>query len=258
VTESTVGGGSVPTSRAAPADVRGPVAAPKTLAVLYFDNHTGDPDYDALGRGVAAMMITDISGVEGVRVVERERLQDLVKEMDAQRSRYFDSTTAVKVGQLAGAEYVVTGAFASVKPRIRIDTRVIRVETGEIVKAARVTGEEERFFELQQKLALQLTDDLELALSPEEQEKLRARQERNRIDHLRIMHGIARALALFDGGDYAGALLTMGPVMRESPGATVVSATYAVVQRRAAAKTETAVKDKVNQGLKGLINKRWP
>jgi TolB-like protein len=232
--------------------------APKTLAVLYFDNNTGDADYDAVGRGLAAMMITDLAAVDGVKVVEREHLQDLVKEMEAQHSRYFDSTTAVKVGKLAGAEYVVAGALAAVKPRVRIDTRVVRVETGEIVKTARVQGDEEKFFELQQKLAKQLTDDLGLALSPEDQERLRQRQERNRIDRLRTINGVARALAQFDGGDYAGALLTMGPVMRDSPTATVVTSTYAVVQRRAAAKTENAVKDKVNQGLKGLIKKKWP
>jgi TolB-like protein len=235
-----------------------PLVAPKTLAVLYFDNHTGDPNYDALGRGLAAMMISDISGVEGVRVVERERLQDLVKEMDAQRTRYFDSTTAVKVGRLAGAEFIVTGAITAVKPRIGIDTRVMRVETGEIVKTAQVHGDEEKFFELQQKLAKRLTDDLELALSPEAQEQLRQRQERNRIDRLRTISGVANALAQFDRGDYAGALLTMGPVMRDSPTATVVTATYAVVQRRAQAKAENSLKEKANTGLKGLINKKWP
>ena len=50
----------------------------------------------------------------------------------------------------------------------------------------------------------------------------------------------------------------MGPVMRESPGTTVVSATYSLVQRRAALKTENALKDRVNKGLGGLIKKRWP
>lgn len=240
---------------------RPPHAAPepKTLAVLYFDNNTGDVDYDALGRGIAAMMITDLAAVDGVKVVEREHLQDLVKEMDAQHSRYFDSTTAVKVGKLAGAEYVVTGALAAVKPRIRIDTRVVRVETGEIVKTAKVQGDEEKFFELQQKLARQLTDDLGIALSPEAQERLRQRQEQNRIDRLRTLNGVARALAQFDGGDYAGALLTMGPIVRESPTTTVVASTYTLVQRRAQAKTENAVKDKVNKGIRGLIGKKkWP
>ena len=54
---------------------RTPREAPKTVAVLYFDNNTGSADYDAMGRGVAAMLITDLSGVPEIRLVERERLQ---------------------------------------------------------------------------------------------------------------------------------------------------------------------------------------
>ena len=35
-------------------------AAPKkNVAVLYFDNYTGKPDYDPLGKGIASMMISD-------------------------------------------------------------------------------------------------------------------------------------------------------------------------------------------------------
>ena len=43
---------------------------------------------------------------------------------------------------------------------IRIDTRVIRVSTGEIVKTAKVTGDEKKFFDLQQKLSKELLDGL--------------------------------------------------------------------------------------------------
>mgnify|MGYP003297987318 CR=1 FL=1 len=32
----------------------------KTVAVLYFDNNTGRSDYDPLGKGIAAMMISDL------------------------------------------------------------------------------------------------------------------------------------------------------------------------------------------------------
>ena len=35
-------------------------AAPKTVAVLYFDNYTGKPDYDQLGKGISSMMISDL------------------------------------------------------------------------------------------------------------------------------------------------------------------------------------------------------
>jgi TolB-like protein len=60
-------------------DAQRPDAAPrKTVAVLYFDNHTGRSDYDPLGKGLASMMISDLSSVEQIQLGERERLQDLV------------------------------------------------------------------------------------------------------------------------------------------------------------------------------------
>ena len=125
------------------------VAAPrKTVAVLYFDNHTGKSEYEPLGKGISAMMISDLSSVQEIQLVERERMQDVVKEMEKQRTPYYDSTTAVKVGRMMGAQYIVVGAFAALQPKMRIDTRVVRVETGEIVKTAQVTGDEQNFFDL--------------------------------------------------------------------------------------------------------------
>ena len=115
-------------------------AARKTVAVLRFDNNSGNADYDPLGKGIAAMMITDLSSVEAVQVGERERMQDLVGEMQMQQSKLFDPKTAVQLGKLVGAEYVVTGALMALDPKLRIDTRVIRVSTGEIVKTAKRTG----------------------------------------------------------------------------------------------------------------------
>ncbi|MDB4891704.1 MAG: hypothetical protein JWL61_3559, partial [Gemmatimonadetes bacterium] len=42
------------------------LAPKKTVAVLYFDNHTGKPDYDPLGKGMAAMMISDLGSVQEI------------------------------------------------------------------------------------------------------------------------------------------------------------------------------------------------
>ena len=80
-----------------------PSAAPKkTVAILYFDNYTGSSDYDPLGKGISSMMISDLSVVQEIQLVERERMQDLIKEMELQHTKYFDSTTAVKVGTNGG------------------------------------------------------------------------------------------------------------------------------------------------------------
>ncbi|MEP7380529.1 MAG: CsgG/HfaB family protein [Gemmatimonadota bacterium] len=230
------------------------LASRKTVAVLAFDNNTGDAQYDHLGKGMATMMTTDLSSVDDIQLLERERLADVTKEIDAQHSSYFDSTTAVKVGRLAGAQFIVTGAFVAVQPQIRIDTRVIRVETGAIVKTAKVTGKEDDFFELQQRLARQLVKDLDVALTPEGEAKLDARQRANRVDDLDAVVGMSNAISLSDAGDYAGALTRMAPVVAKYPNSVVVKVTYAEMKRRAASST----KDKAKSKLNGLIKRRWP
>ncbi len=227
----------------------------KTVAVLYFDNHTGRSDYDPIGKGIATMMITDLSSVPEIQMVERDRLQDLVKEMDNQGTKYFDSTTAVKVGKIAGAQYVVVGALAALQPNIRIDTRVVNVETGAIVKTAQVTGQEDQFFELQQKLSQKLIDGLALALSPEEQQALKEKQEQNRINELSTILNFSQALWYQDRGDYVNAVLKMEPVVRAAPGSLIVKMTYDEMKRRAAAKLQEKASEKIKSGIGKLFGR---
>ena len=53
------------------------VAARNTLAVLYFQNRTGQSSLDPLQKGLTLMLITDLSAVKGLQIVERIKLQAL-------------------------------------------------------------------------------------------------------------------------------------------------------------------------------------
>ena len=227
----------------------------KTVAVLYFDNYTGKADYDPLGKGIASMMISDLGVVPEIQLLERDRIQDLLKEMELSRTRLFDSTTAVKVGRLSGAEYVVVGAFATVQPQMRIDTRVVRVGTGEIVKTAQVVGKEDAFFDLEQQLAARLIDGLGVALSPEAKERLRAKQEANRIDAATTVVAFSKALTLYDKGEYVDAGSAMAPAMRASPNSELVQSLYGEIRKRAAAKAAAGAKDRIKAGIGGLLKR---
>ncbi len=231
-------------------------AAPrKTVAVLYFDNFTGRADFDPLGKGIASMMISDLSAVPEIQLLERDRIQDLVKEMELQHTKFFDSTTAVKVGRMSGAEYIVVGSFAALQPRMKIDTRVVRVETGEIVKTAQVTGDDDKFFELQQRLASDLVNGLGLALSPEGQQRLAAKQEQNRVDALSTMVTFSRALAQYDKADFSGAVETMAPALQASPRSMFIRSAFDEMKSRATASATQKAKDKIKSGLGGLLRR---
>lgn len=240
---------------AASSPERVPRAPKKTVAILYFDNYTGKSDYDPLGKGISSMMISDLSVVPEIQLVEREHMQDIVKEIDLQHTKYFDSTTAVKVGKMLGAEYIVTGAFASLQPNMRIDTRVVRVETGAIVKTAQVTGDQDKFFDLEQALADKLIDGLGVALSPEDHEKLLAQERANRVDALSTMAGFSRSLALYDRGEYVDAAQQMAPVLKAAPNAMFIRVAYSEMKKRAATSATDKAKEKVKAGIGGLIKR---
>jgi TolB-like protein len=245
--------GAAPRSRP-PVESAGEFRA-RTLAVLNFDNNTGRTDYDAMGRGLAAMMITDLSASPDLRLVERERMQDVLKEQEMQRSRMFDSTTAVKAGRLLGAEFIATGSIAAAAPELRIDLRVIRVETGQVVKAARVTGPEDKLFDLERELADHVLEDLDIALSPESEALLRKRQEANRELGVSSFKALSNGLAAMDAGDYVTAAERFQPLVMKAPGSMLVELAYGEAKRRAALAARQSAKKKAGDALKGLFKK---
>ena len=93
--------------------------ARNTVALTYFDNHSGDPSFDALGHGLADMLITDLSRCHP-RIVQRSRLSDIMEELGLSDSSFVDPTTAAQLGQGLGATLIVTGSFTTIAPQMRI------------------------------------------------------------------------------------------------------------------------------------------
>jgi TolB-like protein len=139
---------------AAPQDVR------PTIAILDFDIGATigqDPeDYQALRRGLAGMTISELAANPGVRVVERAQIQAILQEQDLARSDRIDQTTALRVGRLLNARYMVTGTLYDVRGQFRIDARLFDVETSQILQTRRVNGRLDNIFELVTQLAGQL------------------------------------------------------------------------------------------------------
>lgn len=227
----------------------------RVVAVLRFDNNTGDQQYDHLGRALSSMTISDLSVIERIQLVERERLEELLAELDLQQSGYVDPESARSVGMIIGAEYVVAGAFVTVEPDMRLDTRIDRVETSEIVTTAEVTGHRESLFDLQQRLADQLIEGFEIVLTEEERERLRAQQEANRIDDLDAYVAYSNALCLLDYGAYAEALEAIQEAQRLAPGSQIVRATMGSLRERAEEEARDRVEQEARSRIGGLLGR---
>src|SRR4026209_768208 len=86
---------------------------PPTVAVSYFDNNTGQAALAPLAKGLADMLITDLAAVPGIQIVEREKLNQALAELQLSRSKFIDPATAQKLGRGLAARYPPTGGRAS-------------------------------------------------------------------------------------------------------------------------------------------------
>lgn len=136
-----------------------------TVAVLYFGYGGKTPEMEVLRKGLAQMLISDLSGYGTVRLVERERLQEILEELDLAQSARFDAATVAQVGKLLGAQYLVMGDYFDLMNNLRVDARVIEVKTGQILRALGARGSADEFFTLEQKLSGELNKALEEIVS---------------------------------------------------------------------------------------------
>lgn len=243
---------------AAPTATRAQEPEKSVVAVVRFDNNTGDERYEHLGRAMSSMMISDLSVIERIQLVERERIEEVMAELDLQVSGRVDPETAVELGMIVGAEYMVFGSFVTVDPEMRLDTRVTRTETAEIVTTADVRGQGQSLFDLQQQLADTLIAGLQLVLTEEERALLRTQQEANRIDDIDTAIAFSEALCLLDYGAYPEAFEAIQRVQSAAPGSQIVRATFDLLRDRAADDARNRVTDGVRNRLGGVLGRNVP
>lgn len=182
------------------------------VSVAPFENRTGDATLDVAGKGLADLLVTDLVAWDGVEVVERERLQAVLKELELQSTRAFDAATAVKVGRLAGAGYVLSGAMLRDGGALVVDARLVSVETGKTVLAVRARRPSAQIFELEQELAGKVADaiDAKLVADP-------AKRRRAKVPDLDALVAYANAIDLADRGQLAEAQAAMQAVVSKAP-----------------------------------------
>lgn len=124
-----------------------PAAAEPRIAVLYFDN-IGNPELDMLRLGLAEMMIVDLSNRPDVAVIERNRINQVLGELDLQTTDKFDPSKAVEIGKLLGAERMVLGSYFELLGTLTMTASVVEVETGQSIGGHKVQGQVAEFSSL--------------------------------------------------------------------------------------------------------------
>jgi len=151
------------------------------IAVLPFNNGgsygQGKEDFDALERGIAGMMISELAQNPAARVVERQEIQRLVDEQNLGAQGRVEGNTAAKIGKLVGARYMVMGTFVDFYGDFRVDVRLINTETGEVVKTESERMQRDHLYDIIRNVAGRLMKDANLpALAHQASDQRMSRQ----------------------------------------------------------------------------------
>lgn len=149
---------------AAPAHAQSPSGDLPTVAVSDFEGFLlGEAGNSApVGKAVATMLITELSGREGIRVVERYRLQELLTEQKLSLSGRVDAQTLARIGEMVGAGYFVFGQVSGVGNAMRMDVRLVDAETSEVLEVQKLSSQPDRLLSMVVQLADLFMAELEL------------------------------------------------------------------------------------------------
>lgn len=145
-----------------------------TMAVLYFDNGsiTNKENLDPLKKGMAAMIITELSKLNTFKVVERERIQNILDEFDLNQKPIIDEATKQKMGKFLGAKLLLIGSFMNMGKNFRVDARIIQTETGLTVSTCEVTKGLDDLFDVVKEVTRKIVEDLKVDLLASERKEL--------------------------------------------------------------------------------------
>jgi serine/threonine protein kinase/tetratricopeptide (TPR) repeat protein len=110
------------------------------LTVIPFDNLADPEDRERKARMISNLVLTALAGSGGLRVASEQRLFDGLKEIGHGGERTIDRTVASQLARRVGGTKMVVGEFSRLGARAILTSKILQVQTGEIMRSQRVEG----------------------------------------------------------------------------------------------------------------------
>jgi serine/threonine protein kinase len=123
------------------------------VAVLAFENNTGDPKLSWYGSNAAELLAVDLSKMPNVDIISKQRIFDVLKQLKMEKMPTLDSQVSTEVAKKSGARIMVRGSTLMLGGAVVMQAEVSDVASGKVLAAERVTG-------VTEKNMLEKTDEL--------------------------------------------------------------------------------------------------
>ena len=153
----------------------------QAIAVLPFQNLSTSKDGEVLAMGIAESVLHQLGNLAELDVISRTSSFTFAdRKADAR-----------EIGQQLGARYLLEGSVQSDRTRMRVTTQLIDTQTGADVWSMRFDRPPGDIFEVQDEIAMQVTQALELSLDRDAVERMTGQGTTNLKAYLEFVHGRA-------------------------------------------------------------------
>ena len=115
-----------------------------SLAVMYFENNTGDSGLDQYRKVISDLLITDLSQSKYLQILSGAKLFNILNKMGQLEERTFSSEVIEEVAKQGKVGYVIVGSYSRAGDVYRLNYSLLDGSTSEIIGTDTVqgTGEE--------------------------------------------------------------------------------------------------------------------
>jgi len=137
----------------------------KSIAVLPFDNLTGDASFDVWRQGMPQLMIEALSSSPELHVVNQDAINSILGGLEGVQIAQITPSLAKEISRKADAKTIIKGNILKARDKLRLQVHYQDGESGEIVNTQSVEGTtEDDFFALAEDLSDSVRNYLEIEI----------------------------------------------------------------------------------------------
>ncbi|TET69202.1 MAG: tetratricopeptide repeat protein [Candidatus Aminicenantes bacterium] len=124
-----------------------PVPSDKpSLAIVYFENNTGDESLDHWRKALCELLIADLTQSKYIRVLSSDKLIDILNDLNQIEAKSFSARVLKEVAARGGSTHILRGGFTKAGEQFRIDAILQDAATMESIGSDRIQGKGEESF----------------------------------------------------------------------------------------------------------------
>jgi serine/threonine protein kinase/Flp pilus assembly protein TadD len=113
----------------------------RSIAIISFENQTGDKAYDYLSKVIPNLLITNLEQSGYFNVTTWERIRDLLKQVGKGDAEFIDSDLGFELCQKDGVEIIILGSVTKAENTFVTDAKVLDVGTKKLLATANSRGD---------------------------------------------------------------------------------------------------------------------